>query len=126
MNTTIGNTTVESMLVTFNIEVSELNTHLKYLKERRLKIKDDQFDETKRELEYYTQSYVLNILENLANLKPHLVKELGETEVENLYTTADLYEIANYVSISDYGYDWTPSSSNFRVVLEIEDEEDDW
>lgn len=62
---------------------------------------------------HYDKLHVLELLDNLANLKPHLIKALGSDKVEAMYYSADVNEIADYVGNGNF--DWTPTEEGFFV-----------
>lgn len=115
--------TLFEMTETFKNEVNNVKSYLEFLKEYE---KSPKFYCPKKVSLIKFELYCS--LENLAHLKPHLVKELGDTEVEDMYTTANIsefYEIAYNMGDLQGDYELRLGRHDFIIVLN-EDEEDDW
>ena len=105
MEATQLNTSIETMVETFDLEARDLRDFFRFLRSDEKRGEDEDA--------HYNRIRVLEILDNLANLKPHLVKVLGADEVEAMYYSADVNEIADYVGNGNF--DWTPTEDEFFV-----------
>ena len=103
MKATHLNTSIETMVETFGLGARDLRDFFRFLRSAEERGEDVHYDRIR----------VMEILDNLVNLKPHLVKVLGADKVEAMYYSTDVNEIADYVGNGNF--DWTPTEDEFFV-----------